>query len=238
MSRLLSLALLPAAVLLAYIYHMDTIEKEPWRLLTKLFLAGCLCALPAAILEAMGEFLISSVKGGTLHAALEAFCVVAVAEEGCKFAFLCTTWQHDAFDYRYDAIVYAVCVSLGLAALENILYVFQYGFATGVFRAFTSVPGHCFFGVFMGHWFGRAKYARFYGLPKAGTMLALSAIIPILLHGFYDFCCFMSDRFLFVLAFYLFLAIFFYAAIRCVRNASRCDVPVGWKRTREPGKPF
>ena len=239
MSRLLSLALLPAAALLAYIYHLDTIEKEPWKLLAKLFSAGCLCALPAAMLESFGLFLISSVNNSTLHAALEAFCVVAVAEEGCKFAFLCTTWKHDAFDYRYDAIVYAVCVSLGFAALENILYVFQYGFATGVFRAFTSVPGHCFFGVFMGHWFGRAKYARFYGLPNAGGMLALSAVMPILLHGFYDFCCFMSGHLVFVLAFYGFLAIFFYAAIRCVRKASQCDVPVGWKNKKVSGNiPF
>lgn len=226
MSRLLSIALLPAAVLLAYIYHMDTIEKEPWKLLLKLFFAGALCAVPAAMLEELGLFLISGVKKGWMYHGLSAFLVVAVAEEGCKFAFLCATWRSDAFDYRYDAIVYAVCVSLGFAALENILYVFRYGFATGLFRAFTSVPGHCFFGVFMGHWFGRAKYARFYGLPNVGGMLALSALVPILLHGFYDYCCFMSDNFVFVLMFYVFLAAFFYAAIRCVRRASHCDVRV------------
>lgn len=226
MSRLLSIALLPAAVLLAYIYYKDTIEKEPWKLLIKLFLAGALCALPAALLEELGLHLISGVHNGWLHHGLAAFFVVAVAEEGCKFAFLCATWRSDAFDYRYDAIVYAVCVSLGFAALENILYVFEYGFATGLFRAFTSVPGHCFFGVFMGHWFGRAKYARFYGLPNVGGMLALSCVVPILLHGFYDYCCFMSDYLVFVLMFYVFLAVFFYAAIRCVRKASQCDVRV------------
>ncbi len=226
MSRLLSLALLPAAVLLAYIYYKDTIEKEPWKLLIKLFLAGALCAVPAALLEELGAHLISGVKNEWMYNGLYAFLVVAVAEEGCKFAFLCATWRSESFDYRYDAMVYAVCVSLGFAALENILYVFRYGFATGLFRAFTSVPGHCFFGVFMGHWFGRAKYARFYGLPNMGGMLALSAIVPILLHGFYDYCCFMSDRFVFVLMFYVFLAVFFCAAIRCVRKASHCDVQV------------
>lgn len=226
MSRLLSLALLPAAVLLAYIYHMDTIEKEPWKLLIKLFLAGALCAVPAALFEELGLLMISCVKNKWIYNGLNAFLVVAVAEEGCKFAFLCATWCNDAFDYRYDAIVYAVCVSLGFAALENILYVFEYGFATGLFRAFTSVPGHCFFGVFMGHWFGRAKYARFYGLPNVRGMLALSAIVPILLHGFYDYCCFMSEHIVFVLMFYVFLAVFFYGAIRCVKNASSCDVRV------------
>ena len=226
LSRLLSVALLPAAVLLAYIYHKDTIEKEPWKLLLKLFLAGALCAIPAALLEEFGVCLISGVKEQWLYRGLEAFLVVAVAEEGCKFAFLCTTWRSDAFDYRYDAIVYAVCVSLGFAALENILYVFEYGFATGLFRAFTSVPGHCFFGVFMGHWYGKAKYARYYGLPNVKGMLALSAVVPVLLHGFYDYCCFMSDSLVFVLMFYVFLAVFFCAAIRCVRKTSRYDVQV------------
>lgn len=229
MSRLLSLALLPAAVLLVYVYRMDTIEKEPLRLLSKLFALGALCAIPASILESIGALLIAPYHGTWVYAALDAFCVVAVAEEGCKFAIVCTTWRNPAFDYRFDAIVYAVSVSLGFAALENILYVFNYGFSAGVFRAITSVPGHCFFGVFMGYWLGNAKYTRFYGFPGTRRQLVLSILVPVLLHGFYDFCCFMSDNILFILIFYGFLAGFFYFSIRCVRKASACDVPVTWK---------
>lgn len=234
MSRLLSLALLPAAVLLVYVYRMDTIEKEPLKLLAKLFFFGALCAIPASILEAVGSRLIASYQGTWVYSALEAFLVVAISEEGCKFAFLCTTWRNPAFDYRFDAIVYAVSVSLGFAALENIMYVFNYGFGAGIFRAITSVPGHCFFGVFMGYWFGRAKYSRFYGFAGFKTQIALSLLVPALLHGFYDFCCFMSDRLLFVLIFYAFLAGFFYFSIRCVRKASACDVPVTWKNPIYP----
>ncbi len=226
MSRLLSLALLPAAALLYYIYRMDTVEKEPWRLLCSLLAFGCLCALPAAGLEWLGLRLLAGIKDPKLYTLLEAFAVVALAEEGCKFAFLSTTWKHKAFNYRFDAIVYAVCVSLGFAALENVLYVLRYGFATGLLRAVTSVPGHCFFGVFMGYWFGKAKYARFYGLPFYRGMLLLSALIPIGLHGLYDYLCFQSDSFLFVLLFYLFLAAFFCGAIHCVKNASQHDTCV------------
>ena len=226
MSRLLSMALLPAGILLGYIYRMDTIEKEPTKLLLRLFLFGCLCAIPASILEGIGEAMLSGLGDTVLHLALEAFLVVAVAEEGCKFAFLCTSWKNPAFNYRFDAIVYAVCVSLGFAALENVLYVMQYGFGTALIRAFTSVPGHCFFGVYMGYWYGKAKHARYYGLPGSGTYLALSFIIPTLLHGFYDFCCFMSGNGLFIAIFYAFLIAFFIAAIRCVKKASAEDVPI------------
>ena len=232
MSRLLSVALLPAAVLLAYIYHKDTIEKEPWKLLLKLFLAGALCAIPAALLEEFGVCLISGVKEQWLYRGLEAFLVVAVAEEWCKFAFLCTTWRSDAFDYRYDAIVYAVCVSLGFAALENILYVFEYGFATGLFRAFTSVPGHCFFGVYMGHYYGRAKRARYLHSGEAPANLVCALLLPLLLHGCYDFCCFMHDNPIFVVVFYVFLAVFFISSIGCLWRAAREDRPVAWNRTR------
>ena len=227
MSRLLSLALLPAAALLFYIYRMDTIEKEPTKLLVRLFLFGCLCAIPASILEGIGDQLIAGIGSVFVRLFVQAFLVVAVAEEGCKFAFLCTAWKNPAFDYRFDAIVYAVCVSLGFAALENVLYVMQYGFATALIRAVTSVPGHCFFGVYMGYWFGKAKHARFYGLPGSGTYLALAFIVPVLLHGFYDFCCFMSgSNGLFVAVFYAFLIAFFISAVRCVKKASASDVPI------------
>ena len=226
MSRLLSLALLPAAALLFYIYRMDTIEKEPTKLLIRLFLFGCLCAIPASILEGIGEQLLGGVSSTLVYLLVDAFIVVAVAEEGCKFAFLCTAWKNPAFDYRFDAIVYAVCVSLGFAALENVMYVVQYGMGTAIIRAFTSVPGHCFFGVYMGYWFGKAKHASFYGLPGKRTYLALSFLVPTLLHGFYDFCCFMSGNGLFVAIFYAFLIVFFIAAVRCVKKASAEDVPI------------
>lgn len=226
MSRLLSVALLPAGILLGYIYRLDTIEKEPTRLLIRLFLFGCLCAIPASILEWVGESLISGAENTLVYLLLDAFVVVAVSEEGCKLAFLSTAWNNPAFDYRFDAIVYAVCVSMGFAALENVMYVFRYGVGTALIRAFTSVPGHCFFGVFMGYWFGRAKHARYYGLPGGGVFLALSLLVPVLLHGFYDFCCFMSGDGLFVLIFYAFLIVFFIAAVRCVRRASAGDVPI------------
>lgn len=226
MSRLLSLALLPAAVLLVYIYRMDTIEKEPLRLLAKLFALGAVCAAPAALLEVIGSRLIAPMQGSWQYSALDAFCVVAVAEEGCKYVVARSTWRNPAFDYRFDAIVYCVTVSLGFAALENLLYVCSYGFGTALIRAVTSVPGHCFFGVYMGYHMGNAKYRHFYGLRGSELEKLLALVVPVLLHGCYDFLCFMSGKLLFILAFYVYLAVFFLLAVRCVRRSSACDAPV------------
>lgn len=64
---------------------------------------------------------------------LLAFLVVAVVEEGTKFFFLHQkTWHSPYFNYRYDAIVYAVFVSLGFAAFENVKYIFNYGLSVAL----------------------------------------------------------------------------------------------------------
>ena len=62
--------------------------------------------------------------GSPAYTILLAFLVVAVVEEGTKFWMLKRrTWNHPAFNYRFDGIVYAVFVSLGFAAYENTTYV-------------------------------------------------------------------------------------------------------------------
>ena len=62
------------------------------------------------------------------------------------------------FDEPYDGIMYGVAVSLGFAAIENVLYVYMDGggYQTGLLRMFTAVPAHAVFGVMMGY-FVRGK---------------------------------------------------------------------------------
>ena len=40
-------------------------------------------------------------------------------------------------------MIYGICSGAGFATLENLMYVFQFGVATGVVRGFVSVPLHC-----------------------------------------------------------------------------------------------
>ena len=229
MLPVIALAILPALILIYYTYQQDKLQREPVGNLVKAFFYGGLSVFVSLLISVplmqMGFF---SAQIHTLKdAAATAFFGAAIPEESAKLFLLWLFLRKCRdFDERMDGIVYAVCVSLGFAALENVLYVMQYGFGTALIRAFTSVPGHCFFGVYMGYWYGKAKHARYYGLPGSGTCLALSFIIPTLLHGFYDFCCFMSGNGLFIAIFYAFLIAFFIAAIRCVKKASAEDVPI------------
>ena len=80
-------------------------------------------------------------------------------EEGVKYRVLLRrTWNEPHFNHRFDGVVYGVFVSLGFAAVENVLYVLTSGFSTAVVRAIFSIPGHAMFGVVMGEAMSRAKW--------------------------------------------------------------------------------
>ena len=177
---LMFIALLPAVVLVVYICRKDRTEKEPPALLAKLLGYGALSCLPAIVVELILSAVIErlNVRNVYLGYFLEAFVVAGLTEETCKFLFLRTTWRSPAFDYQFDAIVYAVMVALGFAAFENVKYVYSYGFATGIVRAVTAVPGHAIFGVFMGYFYGYAKLSDYWGRTEdRGAYLALSVVV-------------------------------------------------------------
>lgn len=229
---LLLAALVPAAFLMVQVYRLDRIEKEPAGLLLKLALFGALSGLAAGAIEgALTRVLDVTLGGGMLRLMLENFLAVALVEEACKrWVVLKFAWRHPAFDYRFDAVVYCVFSALGFAALENILYVAEYGFAVAVSRALLSVPGHCFFAVYMGIYLGQAKMAeramqRYYiELPDEtpGQYLRASLLVPTLLHGFWDFSLSVGGWLMTVL-FYLFVLAFFIDAYRKLRFAAGSD---------------
>ena len=229
---LLLAALVPAAFLMVQVYRLDRIEKEPAGLLLKLALFGALSGLAAGAIEgALTRVLDVTLGGGMLRLMLENFLAVALVEEACKrWVVLKFAWRHPAFDYRFDAVVYCVFSALGFAALENILYVAEYGFAVAVSRALLSVPGHCFFAVYMGIYLGQAKMAeramqRYYiELPDESPWqyLRASLLVPTLLHGFWDFSLSVGGGLMTVL-FYLFVLAFFIDAYRKLRFAAGSD---------------
>ena len=236
------LAVIPSVFLLIKVYQADKVEKEPAPLLFKLFIKGLESAFFAAVVEALLiNFGLNTLvrlgliegEGSFLYHAIEAFLIVAVAEEGFKYYFLKqTTWNHPAFDYRFDAVVYAVFVSLGFATIENILYVWgsQIESGTGlqlsVYRGVLSVPAHCVFAVAMGIHYGAAKYAQGheqFDLEEAGLRKAF--LVPVLMHGFFDFALMMNQP-LYTGLFFVFVILADYRALKAVGRASQTDTRV------------
>lgn len=225
-SALILAALVPAAVLLQLVYRLDRIEKEPSGLLWKLLAAGALGAMLAALGELLGLRLLARWRTGqaALRLAVQSFLLVALLEEGVKYALVrLLAWKDPAFNYRFDAVVYCVFTALGFAAVENLLYVALYGFSAALSRALLSVPGHCFFAVYMGLCLAEAKQAACVGEGfQMDAQLRWSLFVPVLLHGFWDFClgmCTLWAR----LLFYGFVLIFFASAVFSLRSAAEND---------------
>lgn len=228
-SYLLLAALLPAIYLLVRVYRLDRVEKEPGGLILLLVGGGVLAAIPAAILESvLGTVLANRLGESTLlFLIIENFFVVAWSEEITKrLPVRLFAWRNPAFNYRFDAVVYCAASALGFAAFENVLYVAEYGFATAVYRALLSVPGHFFFAIYMGVYLGQAKVAELRGnMEMKRRFLRLSLIVPILLHGFWDFCLSFQSPVMTVV-FYAFVVFFFINANKTLSSASNADAPL------------
>ena len=219
----------PAAVLLIYIYKHDKVEKEPCRLLVKLLIQGVLAALLSMALETVGENVLGMFlyEDSPWYWIFMAFLVVAVAEEGTKFLLMKrVTWRNPNFNFRFDGIVYAVFVSLGFAAFENIGYVLGYGLSVAPSRALLSVPGHMAFAVYMGYYYGRARWLENYGYKEqAKRSLWTSYLAAVFYHGFYDACAMLGTT-LSMIVFFIFFGVTYFRAFRTVRTESRTDAPI------------
>ncbi len=252
-------SLLPAVLLCVYIYKKDRVKKEPMGLLLKLLGVGALCTIPAILLElAAGGILNAFFSGiteeeltdGELTGSVIAYHLinnvlcVALIEECCKFAGVWKlTARHPNYNSQFDGIVYCGFISLGFAGAENIGYVLLYGLSTALVRAFTAVPGHMFFGVFMGYsysrWHVRAQAAliedelrrRGYVAngksafnPRLPLFIAVAA--PTLIHGAYDFCCSLGSALSLGLFIALVIALYIVCFIR-IKKLSATDIYSG-----------
>ena len=222
-------AVLPAVFLMRYVYRQDKIEREPTHLLVSLIGKGILAALAAIVLEMLGQSVLNALVDpeNPIYVYLMAFLVVAAVEEGTKFFFLYRcTWRDPNFNYRFDAILYAVFVSLGFAALENVKYVFSYGLSVALPRAILAVPGHMGFAVFMGIFYGRAKGCHDWGNGfGCKCNLILGYLFPVFLHGVYDTCCMLGTS-RSTLVFVCFVLVMYLIVYRLIRRESRTDGPV------------
>lgn len=221
---LVAAALLPPLVLMGVVYRMDRLEREPPALLAGLFLRGVLAMFPILILELLASQFVDFFYWQPLvYLFLTYFVIPGFVEEGVKFRVLRRrTWNEPNFNYRFDGVVYAVFVSLGFAAVENVLYVLTSGFSTAVVRAIFSIPGHAMFGIVMGICLSRAKWAQSRGQrEQAQAMLRRAWLLPAVLHGAYDFLLVGFGSLFYV--YFLLLVIYVAAALR---RAAREDAPL------------
>lgn len=186
-TRLILIAIFPGIALALTFYLTDKFQREPLLLLIKIFIIGMLSVIPTAIME---KIIISfNPFAGLFGIAFTAFIVAGLTEEFVKRKIvLLFAFGNPNFDEKLDGIIYAVFASLGFATAENINYV-AFAFASnpyvGLFRGFISVPAHMLFAVTMGYYLSLSKFCLQPELKAVYLKRAL--IIPMLLHGTFDF---------------------------------------------------
>lgn len=216
---------LPIVLLGIFIYKKDK-NKEPGKLLLKLFIGGILSCFLVVILDSIlcGLFPIFKAEYNELNLLgliLYAFIKVALVEEFCKWLITYnTSYNNKNFDEIFDIIVYSVFVALGFAFFENVLYVFDGGIKTGIIRAITAVPGHACDAVFMGYYLGLAKLSSLNNDNKSrNKYMILSILIPTILHGIYDYCLFTMNIIFFGI-FIIFVIILFITTFKRIKKMS------------------
>jgi RsiW-degrading membrane proteinase PrsW (M82 family) len=221
---LVAAALIPPFVILGVVYRMDKIEREPARLLWSLFFWGALAMVPILVLELLADQFIEFFPWRPIvYLFLSYFVVPGFIEEGVKYrVFLKKAWNDPNFDYRFDGVVYAVFISLGFAAVENVMYVLTSGFSTAVVRAIFSIPGHAMFGVVMGAGCSQAKWMEAHRqFQQAAALRTKSWVTAAILHGLYDFLLMGFGG-----VFYVYFVLLVIYVVKLLRKSAREDGPI------------
>lgn len=191
-------AILPAAVMLNYIYKADKAKPEPTMQLVKAVFFGYLAIDSLLLIYKLLPFdyfssgAASETPTTLIGCIVKAFVEAAIPEEAVKLLML--WWfvkESKYFDEHVDGIVYAVCIGMGFAATENLYYLLAYNadwVSVAISRAFLAIPGHFCFAVLMGYYFSEIYFGRAKTLWEKSKVL----VYPILAHGIYDTIAFAS----------------------------------------------
>ncbi len=157
---LLALAVAPGVAISLFIYSRTKYRRESLRYLLVAFLLGMVATLPALAVQLIAaDVRVNPSRHSILSFAWYAFVIVALSEEGSKWLVLrFYAYPKKAFHRPFDGILFAVMIGMGFATVENIEYVWQFGWGTGLNRFFLSVPAHASFAVLMGYYMGWAKF--------------------------------------------------------------------------------
>ena len=182
----LLITILPSLLIVAFFVKSDRFP-EPTSQIIKIFMFGVFWCIPAFLINTELSYIYANTEID--EALISSFLTAAPVEEVLKFTVLYSlVYKMKDFNEPIDGIVYGVTVSLGFATLENIYYVYflsDYFDTTSqslaLLRSFSAIPAHGIFGATMGYFF--MKYA----FIKKENNLALCMIVPILLHGAYNY---------------------------------------------------
>lgn len=181
------LSLFLAAVWIDYFRQIDIFERDHIKIALISFLFGCIS--PFLVLYVNDYWLTNfhwEITGEPINDFLYCFLHVGMVEEIAKvipflmFLVIFRSKINEPLD-----IISGLCLSaLGFAAVENILYIKNYGVSVFEIRSIVSTTEHLFFTSLVGYGWIWIKYRR---VKNEWYFLLVFLLLAAFFHGFYDF---------------------------------------------------
>ena len=160
------MALIPAAIWLAFFYRRDRLEPEPKSLVLQMVILGSLLASAVGLpvvngLFAVPTWLSSSPAWAQL---LGGIFIVGMTQEFLKYAAVrFTVYYAPDFDESIDGIIYTTAVAIGFAVVLNINFVVSSGgvdLGSGAIRMVLTTLAQASFAGVVGYFLGRMKFEK------------------------------------------------------------------------------
>lgn len=194
---LLLLTFGPSFIWLYWLWSSDKFQREPIGLIAKLVALGGPISVGLTLLAV-------PLYEGRLPAAGESVLVhmlltAALPEELFKLLpVLLIAWRSREWREPFDGIVYAGAVALGFHVIETGLYMYnayESGVSNSLYQGLIrgAKPGHMLYGVAMGYFLSRAKFAA--GRWRRAESFALALLVPVALHTAWNASSYFGGNF-------------------------------------------
>lgn len=182
--------LAPGIVWLIYFLIKGPIGGGTFDNVTRVFVAGILCTIPAHLLE--------NITGAQLRqetllgSAMASFLLIAPIEEFFKLsAVWISVYRRPDFRTPADGLIFAMTAGLGFASVENALYLIKLGPEVWYSRLLYATPAHMMFSAMWGYSLG---VSRFYSSGEISSVFK-GFLLSVIFHGSYNFLVALSPEY-------------------------------------------
>lgn len=184
-------AILPGVVWLFFFLNKDS-EKEPKKVILKVFIMGMLVTFPVFLVEYVLVYLLNTLNVSSgLYNFIQYFFIVAMAEELFKYlAFRFTALKSQYLDESIDVPMYMIVAALGFATAENIILFSQKSFlfyTDTIILSLIRFIGANFLHALCSGIFGFYIAVSFYRTNKRHFLFGGGFLIAVIIHGVFDF---------------------------------------------------
>ena len=173
---------MPGAVWLLYFHWKGGRYSSSFSNVLRVFLWGCVCTLPAGILEHVTGAVLR--QETLLTSAAVGFFLIAPIEEFFKMiAVWGAVYRSPEFRTPMHGLLYAATAACAFVSMENVVYVSHLGPGILMLRLAFATPAHVMFSSMWGYSMGVARFRR----RGEIVIIAKGFLASVALHGFYNF---------------------------------------------------